>query len=76
MRPLGNDRWSAEFTAARLGRYVYRVAGWVDHFSTWKRDLTKRIAAGQDIGVDLLIGARSARPSCCGRPTWQLPRTA
>ncbi len=57
MRPLGNDRWLAEFTAARLGRYYYRVAGWVDHFSTWKRDLAKRIAAGQDIGVDLLIGA-------------------
>jgi starch synthase (maltosyl-transferring) len=57
MRPLGNDRWSAEFTAAQLGRYVYRVAGWIDHFSTWKRDLKKRIAAGQDISVDLLIGA-------------------
>jgi starch synthase (maltosyl-transferring) len=58
MRPLGNDRWSAEFTVEQLGRYVYRVAGWVDHFATWRRDLQKRIAAGQDIGVDLLIGAQ------------------
>jgi starch synthase (maltosyl-transferring) len=57
MQLLGNDRWSAEFTAAPLGRFVYRVAGWVDHFSTWKRDLKKRIVAGQDISVDLLIGA-------------------
>jgi starch synthase (maltosyl-transferring) len=57
MRPLGNDRWSAEFTVENLGQYVYRVSGWVDHFATWRRDLQKRIAAGQDISVDLLIGA-------------------
>jgi len=57
MRELGNDRWRAEFPVSRLGEYFYTIAGWIDHFDTWRSDLEKRIAAGQDIGVDLLNGA-------------------
>jgi starch synthase (maltosyl-transferring) len=33
------------------------VEGWIDHFKTWRGDLLKRIAAGQDVRIDLLIGA-------------------
>ncbi|HEX4064438.1 MAG TPA: alpha-1,4-glucan--maltose-1-phosphate maltosyltransferase [Acidobacteriaceae bacterium] len=58
MRPLGNDRWQGEFPVARMGEYLYTVAGWIDHFDTWRSDLEKRIAAGQDIRVDLLNGAQ------------------
>ena len=57
MQPLGNDRWRAAFRVEALGRYRYSVEGWVDHFKTWRDDLAKRIAAGQDVRVDLLIGA-------------------
>jgi len=58
MRPLGNDRWRGEFSVERVGEYRYTVAGWIDHFDTWRSDLEKRIAAGQDIRVDLLMGAQ------------------
>jgi starch synthase (maltosyl-transferring) len=44
-----------------LGLFEYRVAGWVDHFSTWQRDLAKRVAANQKVGVDLLAGAEFVR---------------
>jgi len=57
MKPLGNDRWRGEFTVTKLGGYCYTVEGWIDRFETWRRDLEKRISAGQDISVDLLIGA-------------------
>jgi starch synthase (maltosyl-transferring) len=57
MKPLGNDRWCGEFSVAKLGRYLYTIEGWIDHFQTWRRDLEKRISAKQDISVDLLIGA-------------------
>jgi starch synthase (maltosyl-transferring) len=57
MEPLGNDRWRASFRVQDLGGYHYTVRGWVDHFKTWSRDLEKRIEAGQDVTVDLLIGA-------------------
>jgi starch synthase (maltosyl-transferring) len=58
MQPLGNDRWRAEFPVTRMGEYAYTVAGWIDHFDTWRSDLEKRIAAGQEIRVDLLHGAQ------------------
>ena len=57
MRPLVNDRWTAAFRVGELGRYGFKVCGWVDHFETWRRDLLKRIAAESDATVDYLIGA-------------------
>ena len=48
MRPLVNDRWEAAFRVSELGRYGYKVQGWVDHFETWRRDLLKRIKAESD----------------------------
>jgi len=57
MKLLGNDRWRGEFSVVKLGRYQYTVEGWIDRFQTWRRDLEKRIAAKQDVSVDLLIGA-------------------
>ncbi len=58
MIPLGNDRWRGEFRVVNVGRYEYTVEGWIDRFTTWRSDLIKRIDAGQDIHVDLLIGAQ------------------
>lgn len=58
MQPLGNDRWRAEFSVARVGEYLYTVSGTIDHFDTWRSDLEKRIAAGQKVAVDLLNGAQ------------------
>ncbi|MGH3442990.1 MAG: maltotransferase domain-containing protein [Nitriliruptorales bacterium] len=57
MTPLGSDRWRAAFTVDELARYEYTVTGWVDRFKSWQRDLEKRVAADQDVEVDLLIGA-------------------
>ncbi len=57
MEPLVNDRWCGEFTVSKLGRYYYTLLAWVDHFKTWQRDLAKRVEAGQDLRVELLIGA-------------------
>jgi starch synthase (maltosyl-transferring) len=57
MSPLGNDRWRATFRVTMLGRYFYRIEGWVDRFRTWRGDLVKRIEAGQDVKLELLTGA-------------------
>lgn len=57
MRPLVNDRWEAQFPVARLGTYRYTAEAWIDRFATWRRDLRKRIAAGQDVSQELLVGA-------------------
>jgi starch synthase (maltosyl-transferring) len=53
-----NDHWAASFRVEKLGRYQYTVRGWADPFVTWQRDLAKRQAAGQDLTIDLQIGAQ------------------
>ena len=63
MKPIGNDRWRAEFTVQQLGRYQYsRCAAWVDHLRILApRNLVKKYEAGQDIDLDLRTGALLAR---------------
>ncbi len=57
MEPLGNDRWRASFRVVELGRTAYTVEGWIDRYGSWEQDLEKRVAADQDVSVDLRIGA-------------------
>ncbi len=58
MTARGNDRWSASFPVGQLGRYLYTVRGSIDRFATWRADMKKRLDAGQDVSMELEIGAR------------------
>ncbi len=68
MQLLGNDLWRAVFRVNELGRYEYRVIGWVDHFRTWRHDLKKRADAGQDLQVDLRIRAKLVEEAATREP--------
>ncbi len=57
MAPTVNDRWAGQFEVHAVGAHQFTVAAWVDPFATWQYDLRKRVGAGQDVGVDLRIGA-------------------
>jgi starch synthase (maltosyl-transferring) len=57
MVPLGNDHWRCDVTIEEQGTYRFRVEGWIDSWATWRSDLEKRLAAGQDVAVDLKEGA-------------------
>ncbi len=57
MEALGNDRWRGRFTVEALGRCRYTLLAWVDPWKTWCRDLDKRLAAGQDVALELQVGA-------------------
>jgi len=57
MMAKGSDCWEAEFSVTTIGRYFYTVRAWIDRFETWRVDLKKRIAAAQELAVELLIGA-------------------
>lgn len=61
MHFLANDRWQAEFTVEKLGRYRYTVEAWVDRFKSWRRDMERRIAANSDTDVDYRTGALLVR---------------
>jgi starch synthase (maltosyl-transferring) len=58
MAELGNDAFAGSFRVTQLGRHLYTVHAWLDRFGSWRRDLEKRVAAGQEIAVDLEIGRR------------------
>jgi len=51
-----NDSWQAQFKVTRIGRWQYTVTAWIDEFASWQRDLAKRVNAGQEVAVELLIG--------------------
>jgi starch synthase (maltosyl-transferring) len=57
MEPLGNDRWRGVFTVSDIGIYRYTVMAWIDRFTSWSRDLAKKVEADQDVAIDLLVGA-------------------
>ncbi len=57
MEALPNDLWRGAFAVTELAVYEYVLEAWVDAFLTWRRDLSKRVDAGQDVSVELLVGA-------------------
>jgi starch synthase (maltosyl-transferring) len=61
MTPLGNDRFTAEFVVATLGRHEYTIAACVDVVETWRHALTAKHEAGADVAVELLRGAALVR---------------
>ena len=66
MASAGNDRHVAEFVADRLGRFHYTVEGWIDRFGTWRTEVSKKFAAGQEIASELLEGAELVRAASRG----------
>jgi starch synthase (maltosyl-transferring) len=79
MRLLVNDRWRGEFTVEKLSPYVYTLEGWIDHFHTWARDLVRRVEAGQEVALDLRVGAalvRSAGKRARGGDATELQQAA
>lgn len=57
MKFVDNDLWDGSFRVEEEGSCFFTVRGWVDHFTTWQKDLVKRIDAAQDVSVELMIGA-------------------
>jgi starch synthase (maltosyl-transferring) len=72
----GTDRWGAEVTATREGRWRYHVEAWADPIATWHHDAAIKIPAGQDVELMLTEGAllyerlsrRIPQPPGAGRP--------
>ncbi len=53
----GLDLWRGRFRVRHMGVYYYTVEAWLDHFQSWRRDFQKKVQAGQDVSVDVLVGA-------------------
>jgi starch synthase (maltosyl-transferring) len=75
-----NDGWIGEFEVDRIGRWTFGVEAWTDAFGTWRSELEKKFAAGQDVASELLEGAEliaaTARRAKFGMSRETLKRTA
>ncbi len=68
MTAFVNDRWRATFDVEKQGRYSYRVEAWPAPFETWRRDLEKRLEAGQDVSIEMKVGAALFRDAAARAP--------
>jgi starch synthase (maltosyl-transferring) len=75
LAPLGNDRWRASFVVAAIGVWEFTFEAWIDAFSTWRTGTDKKKNAGQDITVELLMGALLLEAGA-GRARQQQPGVA
>jgi starch synthase (maltosyl-transferring) len=57
MRFIANDRWQGEFRVTQVGIYYYTLQAWIDLFRSWCESLVKKVEAGQDVCIELLVGA-------------------
>jgi starch synthase (maltosyl-transferring) len=45
---LDGVRWAGEFEVDRIGRWEFTVMAWTDLFGTWRDELGRKLAAGQN----------------------------
>ena len=65
------DAFHAQFTPDGVGLWTFRVDGWGDPISTWRRAVTAKLDAGQsepELSNDLLVGARLFERAAMGMP--------
>ena len=74
MKPGWDARWTGEFSVDTIGNYCFTVMAWPDHFRSWRRDLEKRVAAAQDIQLELVIGANMMREAAANAPSDEAKR--
>ena len=55
---IDGDNWVGAFDITALGRWHWTIEAWVDHFASWRHELTRKVAARQDdLGSELAEGA-------------------
>lgn len=61
MRLVDNDRWVGSFPLPENTRYVYTIEAFKDVYGSWRQEVGKKVAAGQDVRSELLEGAAIVR---------------
>src|SRR5918992_4136931 len=57
MESLVNDRWQGAFNITALTDYYYTLEAWLDRFKSWLQGFSKKVAAEQDVTLELIEGA-------------------
>src|SRR5207247_58730 len=70
----GTDEWTAQFDVSAVGWHEYQIVAWVDRFLTWRREITLKAAAGQDVSLELLEGSLLVRDAAARAERLRLAR--
>ena len=65
------DVFHGQFTPDRVGLWTFRVDGWGDPITSWRRSVTAKLDAGQgeqDLDNDLVVGAALLERAATGVP--------
>jgi starch synthase (maltosyl-transferring) len=58
MTRVNPDRWEGTFTTGPLGLHAFQVEVWVDRVGSWRSEVERKLAAGQeDLDSELIEGA-------------------
>ena len=57
MRKRDNDRWEARVLPDRIGLHRFAVEGWWDQWGSFTHDLRAKVAAGQDVTLEIQRGS-------------------
>ena len=61
LRPVGNDRWQAWIVPRSVGPLAFDIVGVVDDYGSWLRGARIKLAAGDDVELEIAEGASIAR---------------
>jgi starch synthase (maltosyl-transferring) len=51
------DRWVGSITAEKIGAHEIVIDAWTDRYATWAHEIEVKVAAGQDVELELEEGA-------------------
>jgi starch synthase (maltosyl-transferring) len=69
MHFIENDRWQGQVVFPEIGAYEYTLIAWRDLFASWHAEIRKKIAAGQDVSLEIEEGralVEAARNNAAG----------
>ena len=53
----GNDRWTGSISLSAVGAHELVIDAWTDRYATWRHEIEVKVAAGQDVELELEEGA-------------------
>jgi starch synthase (maltosyl-transferring) len=57
LNPSNNDQYEAVFELSKIGFYYYFIEAFIDNAATWLHETRLKIAANQQVDVELIMGA-------------------
>ncbi|MET0728741.1 MAG: maltotransferase domain-containing protein [Acidimicrobiales bacterium] len=58
LRSGTDDRWVGHADPTKIGDLEFVIEAWTDRYATWRHEIELKIAAGQDVELELEEGAR------------------